>query len=128
MVLGEPFGNHPMPDTGLLIFAVFMVSFLGFIYLMKLTLIIDQDGLSVHFFPLFKRKVEWREIEHLQVVNYGFVGGYGIRITHRFGTVYNMSSKRGLLVYLKSGKRFCVGTRKKEALQQFLKDIDLKAS
>lgn len=115
-----------MSDTGLVVFAVLMTAFVGFFYLMRLTLTLDKEGIRVHFFPFFTRTVKWSEIEHLQVVNYGFVGGYGIRLTHKFGTVYNMSGRWGLLIYLEGGKRFCVGTRRKDELQQLLKGMNLK--
>ena len=124
--LDKPFGNNPLSDTGLMIFAVLMIAFLGFFFLMRLNLTLDREGITVRFFPFFTRAVTWEEVEHLQVVNYGFVGGYGIRLTHRFGTVYNMSGRWGLLIYLEGGKRFCVGTRNKDELRRLLKTMDLK--
>lgn len=126
LYLGNPFGNKPLSDTGLIIFAIFMVAFVMFFLIMRLILVIDNAGVFVHFFPLFKRKVDWDKIEQLEIVNYGFVGGWGIRLTKQFGTVYNISGRWGLLVSMKGGDRFCIGTGRNEELQELIKSIDLK--
>ncbi len=125
VIVGQPFGNNPMSDTGLIIFALAMLAFAGFFYLMRLSMIINDKGIFIRFFPLLSRKVQWSEIAAMEIVQYGFVGGYGIRLTKKFGTVYNMSGKWGLLIVLKGGKKFCVGTRRKEALEKVLKQVEL---
>lgn len=126
LIVGKPFGNNPMSDTGLIIFAIAMSAFTGIIYLMRLSMNINERGIFVRFFPLFSRKVNWEDIGSLEIVKYGFVGGYGIRLTQKFGTVYNMNGKWGLLIVLKGGSKFCVGTRNKEALEKVIREAPLK--
>ena len=60
----------------------------------KLTTRIDNYGITVK--GLFiNKKVNWDEIEHLEVLDYGFIGGWGVRIGTKYGTVYNTSGSKG---------------------------------
>ena len=42
------------------------------------------------FIPFVKKRIKWTEIKKAEVVNYGFVGGWGIRLSIEYGTVYNI--------------------------------------
>ena len=59
-----------------------------------------------------------------QIVDYGFVGGWGIRMGTKYGTVYNTRGKTGLALTLLNGTRYCIGTQKEGELADFLKDIE----
>ena len=91
--MGEPWGNQPLSDTGLILFTVFTFGLIGFFLSMKLKTQIDSTGITVRFTPFVKRQVAWADIESTEVLNYGFVGGWGIRIGTKYGTVYNMKGK-----------------------------------
>ncbi len=123
LVLGVPFGDKPLSDTGLIVFAGMMLALVALFYFVKLTLIIDKEGVFMRLFPFTKRMISWDKIDRLEVVNYGFVGGYGIRLTKKFGTVYNVSGNQGLLIELKGGEKFCIGTNRKAEVEQTLKDL-----
>src|SRR5690554_7570605 len=58
----------------------------------------------------------------------GFVGGWGIRFTMKYGTVYNIKGNKGLFVKLKNGKTFIVGTQKPEELEKDRKSTRLNSS
>lgn len=85
---------------------------------------IDQKGIYLRFFPLMRKTWRWSEIKRAETVNYGFVGGWGIRKWTQYGTVYNVRGDAGLAFELKNGKKYLVGTQKKEALESFMKDIE----
>lgn len=123
LVTDEAFGSQPLSDAGLLIYAFLSWVFVIGFYFIRLELTMDQMGVSMKIFPFYKRKVSWEDVDRLELVNYGFVGGYGVRITSKYGTVYNMSGREGLLITLKNGNKFCVGTQRKEELNQFLKAL-----
>ena len=55
--------------------------------------------------------------------DYGFVGGWGVRMWTKYGTVYNTKGSKGLLVELNNGKTFVIGTQKEDELKMFLKDL-----
>jgi hypothetical protein len=92
---------------------------IGLVWFWKLTTRIDNYGINVKC-PFVNKKVNWEEIEELEVLNYGFVGGWGIRVFTKYGTVYNTSGNRGLWVKLKNGKKFLVGTQKEDELKKIV--------
>ena len=92
---------------------------------MKLETEIDQDKIHFQMFPFTKKEWNWSEVKSAKVVNYGFVGGWGIRIGTKYGTVYNIKGKMGLAIELKNGKKYCIGTQKPEALSEVIKLIKI---
>lgn len=121
--LGTPMGNKPMSNVGVMLMTFFGVGFAFFFWLNQLITTIDQTGISVQFFPYTKRKVAWEEIAQCQVIPYGFVGGWGIRLWTQYGTVYNVTGGKGLYIQLKNKEKFLVGTQNAEALEQFIETL-----
>ncbi|NJY62141.1 hypothetical protein HC174_05150 [Salinimicrobium sp. CDJ15-81-2] len=93
---------------------------------MRLDTKVDDRGISFKFFPFVKKEFMWSEIYSARVVDYGFVGGWGIRLYTSFGTVYNVQGSKGLAIELKDGKKFCLGTQRPEELQNILSSIPSK--
>jgi hypothetical protein len=120
LIKGESFGDKPMSDAGLIFLAVFVFALLGLFVMMKLKTSITSKGIQMSFFPFVTKKVDWTEIQTAKVLNYGFVGGWGIRLGTKYGTVYNMKGNKGLAIQLKNGKRFLVGTQKEADLKAFM--------
>jgi len=123
IIKGGQFGSKPLSSTGLIFFLCFMLLMLIFFWLMKLTTEIDKDGISFNYFPFTSRVVSWSEVESAEVVDYGFVGGWGVRRGSKHGTVYNISGKMGLALRLKNGDKFCIGTQKEQELQKLIKSL-----
>lgn len=94
--------------------------------LMYLETKLDQHGIHIRFFPLVRKTWEWSELVRAEMVNYGFVGGWGIRLWTQYGTVYNIRGNEGLAFELQNGKKYLVGTQKKDELANFMKDIEQK--
>jgi hypothetical protein len=103
--------------------AVLITAILLFGFVIKLSTQIDESGIKMSFFPLLKKSVNWSEIKSTQVIDYGFVGGWGIRLLTDYGTVYNIRGRKGLLVKLANNKTFVIGTQKEEELKQVLNDL-----
>ena len=89
------------------------------VWFWELTTTIDNYGLQVKC-PFVNKKVAWDEIEKLEVLDYGFVGGWGIRKWTKHGTVYNTSGSKGIAVVLKNKKKFLVGTQKEDELKKIV--------
>ena len=128
LILGEKLGDNPMSDISLLIFSIIMFSLVGLFLIMKLKTSIDKNGINMHFFPFIKKSVDWQQIKNVKVVNYGFVGGWGIRLWTKYGTVYNMKGDKGLAIALTDGNKFLIGTQKPEELTAILEKISPKNS
>jgi hypothetical protein len=116
IVLGLPFGNQPMSTPALLVFCLSMLGAVALFGTMQLTTDIDDDVIRMTFVPFVKRHFSWSEIKRIEVVNYGFVGGWGIRPWTRYGTVYNVRGQHGLAVELLNGKKLLIGTQKADRL------------
>ncbi len=85
LVLGHPFGNHPMSNTGLIVsgFIVIAISVAIFVLLYSMALIIEvrDDGIYFKLKPFHSsyNRISWNEIKDIEVVNYGFFR-YGIGV------------------------------------------------
>lgn len=124
VVLGTPWGDRPMSNNALYIFLGFTLLVLGLLSIIKLTTEIDDEGIEMSFFPFTRKHIKWSEIKSAQVVDYGFVGGWGIRVGTKYGTVYNTSGSIGLAMVMSDGTKLCIGTQQEQALVQVIKNID----
>mgnify|MGYP000005578996 CR=1 FL=1 len=93
--------------------------------LLHLKTTIDHSKITIYFFPFTKRTLHWSEILRADIIDYGFVFGWGIRLTHKHGTVYNTKGRIGLALQLKNGKKLIIGTQKRTELAAFLKEKKL---
>jgi hypothetical protein len=118
LILGEKFGTKPMPDAGLIVFALFILALLALFWSMRLKTEIDKDEIRMSFFPFVKKRVAWKDVKSATLLNYGFVGGWGIRLGTKFGTVYNTKGNKGLAIELNNGRKFCIGTQRDAELNQ----------
>ncbi len=123
LILGEKFGSKPMFNVGLIVFSVFVYLLIAFFYFLQLKTKITSEEISFKFFPLASKNVKWKEVSSAKIVNYGFVGGWGVRFWTPYGTVYNTKGKIGLAIELKDGDKFLIGTQKETELKNVLKEI-----
>ena len=115
ILLGQPWGSNPMSDTGLWIFLLGTLAFIGFFLYIELRTEIDQRGIRVRLRPISTNIFKWDQIEKVEPITYGFVG-YGLRFSFKHGTIYNIKGNKGIAVYLKDGGRFVIGTQKPEEI------------
>ncbi len=123
LFLKEQFGTKPMSDLGLIIFLIFIFSLISMFVFMRLKTVINTENIRVSFFPFTKKNVMWRDIKNVELVDYGFVGGWGIRLGTKYGTVYNTKGSKGLAIELKNGKKFLIGTQKEKELKDILNEV-----
>lgn len=115
------------PDPAKAMSPLEMVIFSGLVYgvvamiaVFRLRTHIDENGILARFVPLTRRVASRENIASVAVINYGFVGGWGIRIGTKYGLVLNISGNKGLLITEKSGKTWVLGTQQPEALHEWL--------
>ncbi|MCL2683109.1 MAG: DUF6141 family protein [Bacteroidales bacterium] len=125
-ILGHPFGDKPMSDTGLLlVFGVLLLITFLFICV-RLQTYIDEDGVYVRFFPfrLTYKRYAWTEISKSYVKQYRPIlkfGGWGFRYNLSFREkAYSVSGRDGLELELVTGKKVLIGTQKPEKLTKIL--------
>ncbi|HHC79470.1 MAG TPA: hypothetical protein ENK46_06280 [Flavobacteriia bacterium] len=125
LIVGEKSGNTSMSDFGLIFFSIVVFGIIGLFWFMRLKTEIDKDEIKIKFIPFLKKNVTWGEIKNAKIVNYGFVGGWGIRLWTKYGTVYNTKGQIGLAIELKNGKKFLIGTQKEFELKRVIDKIKL---
>lgn len=124
IVLGNPVGSKPMSDLGVILVTILLYGIIVFFGIIKLRTEINAKEIKIHFFPLVKKTISWDSIASAEVINYGFVGGWGIRLFTKYGTAYNIKGNKGLAVQLKTGKKLLIGTQKEEELTELLNKIN----
>jgi hypothetical protein len=125
LILGKEFGSNPMSNLGIIIFSGITYLIIGLFSLIKLKIEISETECKLKFFPFLSKTINWNEVVSAAVVNYGFVGGWGIRKWTSYGTVYNIKGKMGLAIVLKDGSKFLIGTQKEKDLKSIIKKITL---
>jgi hypothetical protein len=82
----------------------------------KMTTTITDEKIRVSFFPFLKREFFWYGLHQAQIIDYGFVGGWGIRIWTSYGTIYNVRGSKG--IHIKTAdQQYLIGTQKEEELR-----------
>ena len=66
----------------------------------------DENEIKINFFPFLKRKVNRKEVKCAKIVNYCFLGGWGIWLGTKYDVVYNTTGNKGLAIELQNGKNF----------------------
>jgi hypothetical protein len=90
----------------------------------KLETKITADQIQLKHLIFVKKSFKWNDIEAAELIKYGFVG-YGIRISIKYGTVYNVKGDKGLRITLRNGKKYFIGTQKPEELEVVVKKLVL---
>ena len=123
---GIPFDDNSMSNKELIVtFLVLSITvLLPFIFLvvMKLETTITNNGISFRFYPIHLsfKYYSWEEIENAYVREYSPMrefGGWGFKGSRDGIKAFNMSGNKGLQVDLKNGKRFLIGTKKKNEME-----------
>lgn len=136
VVIKEYMNNENSFSIGNMLSIIILILLpLGIIFLFKLTIRIDENGIHYQFFPfhLTFRKIGWNEISKAFVRTYdpiGEYGGWGIKggffWNKSKGTAVNISGDLGIQLELKNGKKLLIGTQKgpeaKSVLETYLKD------
>ncbi len=111
-----------LQSASLFVFVIttILIVFFGF---MRLYTKISPSEISFKYYPFFKRTYQWVDIDSVELINYGFVGGWGIRLTKKYGTVYNTQGSIGVLVKLKNGKSLLIGTQNRSEMKEYLTQL-----
>jgi hypothetical protein len=124
LVRGEPWGDRPMSDAGLILTTLVAVGIQSGIFwmmlAMRLVTEVRADGLWLSYWPLRTRLIPWRDIRAAEACTYRPLldyGGWGIRWGGRpRGWIYNAHGDRGVRLALADGARLLVGSQEPDAL------------
>jgi hypothetical protein len=117
---GLPF--YPLLFPAIIIFLLFIL-----LFIMKLEVEVVAGIARYRFFPMlpFWRQMELSSIETAEAVTYKPIrefGGWGIRYG-KCMWAYTVSGNKGVVIKLKSGKVFLLGSKNPEELQRSLSAV-----
>lgn len=92
------------------------IAMIVLIWVLKLKTTITEEKIRIHYFPFIKKEWKWSELKSAKVFDYGFVGGWGIRIWTGYGTIYNVRGSKGLHIKT-NDKEYVIGTQKEEEMR-----------
>jgi len=125
-----PFGNHPIPNWGLLVMTGVPILILVMLFSTRLFTKITNSGISYQFKPFHKNSkiIEWREVNSCYVRIYAPIkeyGGWGVRTAFngKNGKAFNVSGNIGIQLELKNGKKILIGTQKPKDVEKILEII-----
>ncbi len=122
-IFGEEIETNPSDNWTIILTVLLTVGIILLFWTMRLKTEITHTEIGVRFFPFVKKRINWKDIKSAEVINYGFVGGWGIRLGTRYGTVYNIKGDKGLAIELNNGKKFLIGTQKEAEISRAVKKI-----
>jgi hypothetical protein len=126
VLLGIPFGNNPGSDALVTILCIlFGIMFPAWFFSIALEVQVDGQALSYRMFPL---QIRWREVPLPDIAAVSLIsyrplreyGGWGIRFG-RLGLAYTVSGNRGVVIRLKSGRSFLIGSQRADELEAVLR-------
>jgi hypothetical protein len=96
--------------------SVISLSLLVLFLSLKMTMTVTDTEIIVEYVPFITKKWNWSELKSAKVIDYGFVGGWGIRLWTDYGTVYNVKGSKGLHIKT-ADKQYVIGTQNEEELR-----------
>lgn len=105
-------------------YLIIVGGFIGLFLIMRLKTEIDQEEIRMQLTPFIKKRIKWEDVRSAEVLNYGFVGGWGIRLWTSYGTVYNVKGNKGLALELSKGQKLLIGTQKERELKKVLTKLN----
>lgn len=129
LVMGNPFGNQPASNFGLLLIVLSTFAISAMIYLMQLRTRINENGVTISFFPLLVkgRHIPWEDIDELEVrksVPLAEFGGWGLRYGPNGKIAYTAKGRHGLELHLNHGKRIFIGTQKPAEVKEVIENLE----
>lgn len=85
---------------------------------------LKREEIRMQLTPFIKKRIKWEDVRSAEVLNYGFVGGWGIRLWTSYGTVYNVKGNKGLALELSKGQKLLIGTQKERELKKVLTKLN----
>ncbi|AZQ43722.1 hypothetical protein [Nonlabens ponticola] len=110
------FFTETMTTDWKIIVGIFNALLVWFLWYLKLETTITSEHIDIKYRLLTHKMIPWDTVDKAQVLDYGFVGGWGLRLWTIYGTVYNVSGSKGLNVKVGS-KQYTIGTQKEEELR-----------
>jgi len=123
LVMGIPVGDTPAPNSVLIASTALIVGIMILMAIMELRTEITHEGISARFLPFRKEKYFWSEVDYFTIEKPKLMG-IGMKYSPLKRMKYfNTHLGDMLILHLKNGKKFGVGTKQPEEMKAFLDDL-----
>ena len=134
IILGKPWGDNPISDSGLIITSIFAVAVVGLtIWLLlstKLEIRIDAKRIQYRYYPIMRK---WAmllpdQIEEFEVKKLGFLerGRRGYRGFFGKEKKLTIMGRHALKIRTADGRKVIIGTQSPEQLERAMKKLMTK--
>lgn len=120
---GNLIGTNPAPDWIVIATALFVLLQIILLVSTELRTTLSDEGVKASFFPFKTQRYFWSEIESYTIEEYKGAGvgmKFNLLENMRF---YNMAKGEMLILSLKNGKKFGVGTQKPQEMKEYLDNL-----
>lgn len=105
--------NGPEP----VVYLVLVILAIALALFATLKVTVDNDWLEIRFgIGVIRHKISIADIQSIQVAEYPWYYGWGLRLSLRGEWIYSVSGLRAVKLVVKSGVRYIIGTDDPEAL------------
>lgn len=128
VIIGIPFGSKPASNLGLILLEFASLTFLYFLFSIRLKTTINDEGIRYRFYPFqtSSTTIGWNELTDAYMRQYNSFyeyGGYGIRVgSEKNSRAINTSASctEGLQLEFKDGKLLLIGTTRPEEIKEII--------
>ena len=125
IIMFKEYSNNTVSSNNLWALIIIFLAIILFAVL-RMKTVVTKENIQLTQYPFVWKTISLSDIETMKVINYGFVGGWGIRLWTKYGTVYNVRGNKGLYIRLKNGKQLVIGTQKPQELEKVLELLNTK--
>lgn len=111
-------------EIEVLIFTGLIMGLILFLWSIRLKIILQDKGITIHYFPFYREFHTWEEFESVTVAEYPFVHK-GVRWSDELGIVYSLQGHKGVHIRFKNGEMCYVSSLNPDVL---LREIEKKVS
>lgn len=122
IIMFKEYSNDTVSSNNLWVLIIIFLAIILFAVL-RMKTVVTKENIQLTYFPFVWKTINLADINTMKVINYGFVGGWGIRLWTQYGTVYNVRGNKGLHIKLKNGKQLVIGTQKPQELEKIIKTL-----
>ena len=113
-------GIKTLNITGLIVGFIITGSVILLFYFLELETCYNEEGIKIRYSFLTNQLIKWDRIRSAEIITYSFVG-YGVRVSLKYGMVYNAKGNKGLFIVKDNSEKLLIGTQEPEKVAEIIK-------
>ncbi|WP_221390800.1 hypothetical protein [Dyadobacter sp. NIV53] len=112
-------GIKALDITGLIVGLFITTTVMLIFYYLELETCYNEDGIRIKYSFLTNQLIKWDSIKSAEIITYSFVG-YGVRVSLKYGMVYNAKGNKGLFMVKNNSEKLLIGTQQPEKVTEII--------